>query len=512
VITEAYEVFDIIHHVSSGFANIWGWESLFFCFIGVFIGTLVGVLPGIGPIAGMSLLLPATYHTTPMHAIIMLAGIYYGVQYGGSTTSILVNIPGEPSSVVTCIDGYQMALKGRAGSALGIAAFASFIGGTFSIIGLMLIAPPLARVALAFGPPEYFSLLLIGILLATSLGSGSKIKSMMMAVLGLLVGTVGMDMVTGEDRFVYGCLTLIDGIGLGPVAMGLFGISELLTNIPEINAKREVMKTPLRNLLPNSNEWRRSLKPIGRGSILGFLLGVLPGGGAIVSSFASYAIEKKLSKHPEEFGKGAIEGVAGPETANNAAAGGSFIPLLTLGVPANSVMAILLGAFLIHGLQPGAFLMKNDPSIFWGIIASMYVGNVVLLVLNLPLIGLWVQILKIPYVILFPLILLFMILGCYSINSDINELVIMGVFGILGYLLRKFYFNIAPLIFGLILSPLVENAFRQSLTLSYGSFLIFVERPISLIFLLILFLIVLIPVLKQRGWMNWVRRAEELSG
>jgi putative tricarboxylic transport membrane protein len=505
-------VIDIIHHVSLGFASIWGLENLFFCFIGVFIGTLIGVLPGIGPIAGMSLLLPVTYHVTPVQAIIMLAGIYYGVQYGGSTTSILVNIPGEASSVVTCIDGYRMALKGKAGSALGISAFGSFIGGTFSVIGLMLIAPPLGRVALAFGPPEYFSLLLIGILLTSYLGSGSKVKTMMMAVFGLFLGTVGMDMVTGEDRFVYGCLTLIDGIGLGPVAMGLFGISEILMNISEINAKREVMRTPLRNLLPNSSEWRRSLKPIGRGSVLGFLLGVLPGGGAIVSSFASYAIEKKLSKHPEEFGKGAIEGVAGPETANNAATGGAFIPLLTLGVPANSVMAILLGAFLIHGLQPGAFLMKNDPLIFWGIIASMYIGNVMLLVLNLPLIGLWVQILKIPYVILFPLILLFTIIGCYSINSDVNELVIMGVFGLLGYFLRKFDFNIAPLIFGLILSPLLENAFRQSLTLSYGSFLIFVERPISLSFLILLVLITLMPILKQRSWMNWFRRAEDVSG
>lgn len=502
-------MFVISHYLLLGFSAVLSLDNLFFCFVGVFIGTLIGVLPGIGPIATMCLLLPITYHTTAMQAIILLSGIYYGAQYGGSTTSILINIPGEAASVVTCIDGYKMALKGRAGSALGISAFGSFIGGTISIIGLMLFAPPLATVALAFGPPEYFSLLLTGVLLTTYLGGGSTVKSLIMAIFGLLLGTIGMDVLTGEDRFVYGSLTLIDGIGLAPVAMGLFGISEVLMNVSEIKAKRELIKTRIKGLLPNAQEWRRSIKPIGRGTILGFLLGVLPGGGAIISSFASYAIEKKMSKHPEEFGKGAIEGVAGPETANNAATGGAFIPLLTLGVPANSVMAILLGAFLIHGLQPGPLLMKNNPLFFWVIIASMYIGNVMLLALNLPLIGLWVQILKVPYAILFPLILMLTILGCYSVNYNIYEVLIMGVFGIVGYLLRKFDFNCAPIIFGLILSPMIENAFRQSLIMAQGSPLIFVQRPISLTFLIIFLLLLLSPALKLRKWINWFKKSED---
>jgi putative tricarboxylic transport membrane protein len=499
---------DVVHYIFQGFSVALTHHNLFLCFIGVSIGTLVGVLPGIGPLAAMSLLLPITYYITPMGAIIMLAGIFYGTQYGGSTTSILMNIPGEAASVVTCIDGYRMAQKGRAGAALGISAFGSFIGGTLSVVGLMLIAPLLARLALAFGPPEFFSLLLLGILLITYLGSGSMVKLMMMAVLGLLLGTVGVDMMTGEDRFVYGSLTLIDGLGIAPVAMGLFGISEILISIPDIHVKKDLIKTRIKNLLPNAQEWRLSAKPIARGTILGFLVGVLPGA-AIVASFSSYALEKKLSKRPEEFGKGAIEGVAGPETANNAATGGAFIPLMTLGVPSTAVMAILLAAFLIHGLQPGPLLMKNNPLFFWGIVASMYVGNVMLLILNLPLISIWVQILRVPYSLLFPIILMLTVLGSYSVDSNIYEVVIMGAFGIFGYLLRKFDFSCGPLVFGLILSPLMENAFRQSLAMSQGSFLIFVQRPISLSIIIIFLILIVAPWLKLLTWRDRLKEIED---
>jgi putative tricarboxylic transport membrane protein len=441
----------------------------------------------------------------------MLAGMFYGTQYGGSTTSILVNIPGEAASVVTCIDGYKMALQGRAGSALGISAFGSFVGGTLSVLGLMLIAPPLARVALAFGPPEFFSLLLLCLPLMTYLGSGNKVKMWMMAILGLFLGTIGLDSFTGEERFAFGSMTLTDGLGLAPVAMGLFGVSEILMNIFGIEGRKEVIRTRMKDLLPSAEEWRLSLMPMARGSLLGFLIGVLPGAGPIISSFTSYALEKRLSKHPERFGNGAIEGVAGPETANNAATGGSFIPLLTLGVPSNTVTAILLAAFLIHGLLPGPRLIQANPALFWGIIASMYVGNVMLLILNLPLIHIWVQVLRVPYMILFPLILMLMIIGCYSVASNIWDVLIMGFFGIFGYLLRKLDFNSAPLIFGLILSPILEGAFRQSLMMSKGSFLIFVARPISLTILLIFVLIVFLPVLKMPGWFTWFRDAEDLG-
>lgn len=490
------ETFDLL---VQGFQVLLRPENLLFSLVGVFLGTLVGVLPGLGPVATMSLLLPVTYKVTAVQAIIMLAGIYYGTQYGGSTTSILLNIPGEASSVVTCIDGYRMAQKGRAGSALGISAFGSFIGGTVSVVGLMLLAPTLAEVALAFGPPEYFSLLLLGVLLLTHLGGGSRIKSLMMAVAGLLLGTVGLDVMTGTSRFVYGSVTLIDGIGLAPVAMGLFGIAEILMNLAEIGRRRTVAgHAGFRDLLPNAGEWRRSVLPIGRGTLLGFFLGMLPGAGAIMSSLVSYAAEKRLSKRPEEFGKGAIEGVAGPETANNAATGGAFIPLLTLGVPANGVMAILLAAFLIHGLQPGPLLMQQDPGFFWGIIASMYLGNAMLLVLNLPLIGLWVQVLRVPYEFLFPGILLFAVVGAYSVNTNIVEVFIMGAFGVAGFVLRKLDFDCAPLIFGLILSPMLENSFRQSLLMGHGSPMIFVGRPLSLAFLIAFVVVAMSPVLGSR--------------
>jgi len=376
--------------------------NLIYCFIGVFIGTLVGVLPGIGPAGSIALLLPMTFRLDPVSGIIMLAGIWYGVMFGGSRTSILVNIPGEPTSVVTCMDGYPMTLKGRAGPALGIAAFASFIAGTFSIIGLTLVGPFLAGMALKFGPPEFFSLMVVGITVLSYLSTGSMVKALMMAAVGMILGGVGMDSISGDYRFTFNIYALLDGIGLVPVVMGLFGISEVLVNL-ETEIEGTIVTAKIKNLLPTLKDWSDSIWSIIRGTFLGFFLGIIPGGGAIVATFASYAIEKRVSKHPEEFGKGAIQGVAGPEAANNAAAGGAFIPLLTLGIPPNPVMAIFLGALMIHGLEPGPLLILEAPEVFWGTIVSMYIGNVMLMVLNLPLIGLWVKILRIPYFFLFPL-------------------------------------------------------------------------------------------------------------
>lgn len=454
--------------------------NLFFCFIGVLIGTLIGVLPGIGPAATIALLLPVTFNLAPIPAIIMLAGIYYGAMYGGSTTSILVNIPGEASSVVTCLDGYQMALKGKAGPALGISAIGSFISGTLAIIGLTMASSTLAEVALKFGPPEYFSIMLLGLTILTYLARGSLIKALIMGLFGLFLSQIGIDSVTGKFRFTLGVMRLSDGIDLVPMVMGLFGISEVLINL-EKEIKREFIKTKIKDLFPNLDEWKRSLLAIFRGTILGFFLGVLPGGGTIIASFASYGVEKRVSKNPEKFGKGAIEGVAGPESANNAATGGAFIPLLVFGIPPNVVMALVFGALLIHGIQPGPFLISERPELFWGVVSSMYIGNVMLLILNLPLIWIWVQVLRVPYKILFPLILLFCLIGSYSINNSTFEVFIMLFFGILGYLFRKLEYEPAPLVLAFVLGKLMEKAFRQSLSMSGGSFSIFLDRPISAI-------------------------------
>ena len=475
---------DYLASIISGFQVVFQISNLLYCFVGVFIGTLVGVLPGIGPVGALAMLLPTTYGMSPVSAIIMFAGIYYGAAYGGSTTSILVNIPGEASSVVTCIDGYQMAKKGRAGAALGISAFGSFIGGTFSVVALMFLVFPLAKAAVMFGPPEYFSLICMAMTLLIYLAHGSLIKAVIMVIVGLMLSTVGVDFITGEQRFTYRSDTLQDGLGLVPVAMGVFGIAEVLTNIESL-VQRTVLKTRIRNLLPNREEWKRSIGPIIRGSILGFPLGILPGGGAIIASFLSYGVEKRISKHQEDFGKGAIEGVAGPETANNAGAGGAFVPLLALGIPSNLVTAIFLGALMIHGVTPGPKMMAQHPEIFWGVIASMYLGNIMLLVLNLPLIGLWVNVLKIPYRTLMPLILLFCLIGAYSLNNNIVEVIIMVVFGIVGYILRKLEYEEAPMVLAFVLGPLLERSFRQSLIMSSGSFLIFVEKPLSAIALFI---------------------------
>jgi len=488
---------DIIQNVIYGFQIVAQPVNLIYCFLGVLTGTLVGVLPGLGPAAAIALLLPTTFKISPVSATIMLAGIYYGAMYGGSTTSILVNIPGEAASVVTCLDGYQMALRGRAGPALGIAAFGSFIAGTFAVIALTFVGPFLSNIALEFGPPEYFSLMIVGITVLTYLSSGSMMKALMMAGVGLILSGVGMDTISGKYRFTFRIPALLDGVGVVPVAMGLFGISEVLLNL-EAEIKRDILSTRVKNLLPTLKDWADSIWSIIRGSILGFFLGILPGGGAVVGSFASYAIEKKVSKHPEIFGKGAIQGVAGPEAANNAAAGGAFIPLLTLGIPANPVMAILLGALMIHGLTPGPLLIKNAPDLFWGTIVSMYIGNGMLLILNLPLIGLWVRVLQVPYYLLYPLILLFCLIGAYSIENSTGDVFLMLIFGVLGFLMKKFRYDGAPMILALVLGQKLETAFRRSLIMSRGDFSIFITRPISLGFLIVAVLLFIIPILTQR--------------
>ncbi len=475
---------DVLNHFMTGLQVSLEPINLLYCFLGVLIGTLIGVLPGIGPVGAMSLLLPATFRISPVGAVIMLAGIYYGAQYGGSTTSILVNIPGEASSVVTALDGYQMARKGRAGPALGMAAIGSFIAGTIAVAGLMCLAGPLAAWALAFGPPEYFALMCVGLVVVTFLTQGSMYKALMMTLVGLLIGFVGMDLFTGSMRFTFGLKELMDGVGMVPVVMGLFGIAEVLSNL-EQPEKREIYQPRITGLFPSLSDWIAVKWSILRGTVIGFFLGILPGGGAIVSSFAAYAVEKRFSKHPEKFGTGIIEGVAAPESANNAAAQSSFIPLLSLGIPANVVMAVLFGGLLIHGIQPGPLLITKHPDVFWGVITSMYLGNIMLLALNLPLVGLWVKILKIPYSALFPLILLFCLIGVFSVNNAVADIYMMVIFGVFGYLMQKFGFEPAPLVLAYVLSPMLETALRQSLNISGGSFTIFFTRPISVICLII---------------------------
>ena len=474
--------------------------NLLYCFIGVFLGTLIGVLPGIGPAGAMSILLPLTFKMPATTAIIMLAGIYYGAMYAGSTTSILVNIPGEAASVVTCLDGHQMALQGRAGPALGIAAFGSFLAGTLGIVGLQVLSPPLVSIALRFGPPEYFSLMVLGLVILTFLAQKSMTKALLLAGFGILLGIVGLDTITGKPRFTLGIPKFMDGIGLIPLIMGLLGISEVFLNV-EKTFHRQVVNTPISHLLPSLQDWVQSKWAIVRGSLIGFFLGILPGGGAILASFVSYALEKRFSKTPERFGRGAIEGVAAPESANNSAASGAFIPLLTLGIPSYVLMAILIGALMIHGISPGPMLLKEHPDLFWGVIASMYVGNIMLLALNLPLIGLWVQLLRIPQAILFPLVLLFCVIGSYSENYSLVDVAMMLFFGAVGYFMRKFDYEPAPLVLAFVLGPIMETALRQSMIISEGSLTIFLSRPISagcLIIAAVLFLTSFIPSLQQK--------------
>jgi putative tricarboxylic transport membrane protein len=491
-----------MNYLALGWNIAFNVNNLFYCFVGVFTGTLIGVLPGIGPPGAIALLLPLSFGINPSSAIIMLAGIYYGASYGGSTTSILVNIPGESASVVTCLDGYQMARQGRAGPALGISAFASFISGTLGVLFLMLLAGPLSTVALRFGPPEYVALMVLALTIVTYLAHGSMLKAIIMAVLGIAFSQIGTDLITGEPRFTFGIMELEDGVGLVPLVMGLFGIGEVLISMEESGSDGvDVLKAKIKGLLPNWQDWKNAIGAIFRGTFLGFFLGILPGGGAVLSSFLSYGVEKKISKHPEKFGTGVIEGVAAPESANNSATAGAFIPLFTLGIPSNAVMALLLGALMIHGLQPGPMLLRQNPEVFWGTVVSMYIGNVMLLVLNLPLIGLWIKVLKIPSRILFPFIFFFCIIGSFSTRTSIFDVGLMLLFGLVGYLLRKFKYESAPLVLAFIVTPMLENALRQSLIISEGSFSIFCERPFAagaLIIALILLFSSFLPHLKKR--------------
>ena len=472
---------DFFANLALGFQISLSPLNVMYCLVGVAIGTAIGVLPGLGPAATLSLLLPITFRMDMTSAVIMLAGIYYGSLYGGSITSILINIPGEAASVVTCIDGYEMARRGRAGPALGIAAFGSFIAGTFATVGLSLVGPGLARLALNFGPVEFTALVVLGLTLVTYLSQTSVVRSLMMAVLGLMLSTVGLDPIFGTERFTFGSYTLADGFNIAIMAMGLFGIAELLTlaGKPPDEANFARQPTRMRELLPSRDDWRASGGPIARGSVLGFLLGLLPGGGVIIASFASYAMEKRLARHPERFGRGAIEGVAGPESANNAGAQAAFIPLLTLGLPANVVMAITMGALMIHGVTPGPMLIREHADVFWGFVASMYVGNLVLLILNLPLVGLFATLLRIPYRVLYPLIVAFCVLGVYAVNGSVFEVWVMLIMGCLGYLLRQFHYEPAPLVIGLVLAPIFEMSLRQSLILSGGRYGIFLQRPLA---------------------------------
>jgi putative tricarboxylic transport membrane protein len=486
-------------------------DVLWYAFLGCLVGTLVGVLPGIGPLSGISILLPVTFGLDATKAIVMLAGIYYGSQYGGSTTSILMRIPGEASSVMTCIDGYAMAKKGRAGAALCIAAVGSWIAGTFGVLMLTLIAPPLATFALKFGPPEYTALLVLGLIFLAYMSSTSLPRTLLMASIGLLLGTIGIDTMTGHFRYSFDIPELGDGIGIVPVAVGLFGLGEILST-PSATVTGQVLTPKLRQLLPNRQEWRDSAMPIARGSLLGFLIGLTPGSAHIISSFLSYAVERKLSKHPEEFGKGAVAGVAGPESANNAASTGAFVPMLALGLPTGPVTAVLIAALMIHGIPPGPTLVNEHPDVFWGFVASMYVGNVMLLALNLPLVGIFVNVLRIPYAYLYPLVIMFCIIGVYAVNSSIVDVWIMLIMGVLGYLLRKCALDPAPLVLGLVISPTFEMSLRQSLVMSNGHWLIFFQRPIALALMAVaamLLMLSAISLLRQRA--DWRAKLAEIE-
>lgn len=471
--------------------------NLLACLIGVLVGTIVGVLPGIGPIGAMALLIPSTFALGPTTALIMLAGIYYGSMYGGSTTTILVNVPGEAASVVTAIDGYQMARKGRAGAALAVSAVGSFVAGTLGIVALMFFAPLLAELALEFGPPEYFALTLLGLILLSRLGGGSALKSFLLVGLGLLLGTVGMEPISGLPRFTFGNLELSQGIELVPVAMGLYGIGEVLLIAERITGVPQMIRVKFRELFPTLAEWKRAFPPMLRGGGVGFLIGLIPGPAAILSTFTSYALEKKISKHPEEFGKGAIEGVAGPEAANNSATAGAMVPLLALGVPFAPATAMLLGALIIHGVQPGPLLMKQQPEIFWGVVASMYIGNVVLLILNLPLVGVFASILRLPQHLLMGLILLLCLVGTYSVNNSLLDLYILIIMGVAGYFLRKLKFDMAPLILALVLGPMLEKTLRQSLFMMRGDVWAIGLRPIAGTLLFIALLSIVLPPVIQ---------------
>jgi putative tricarboxylic transport membrane protein len=490
---------DILSNLALGFQTAAAPLNLGYCLIGVFLGTLIGVLPGLGPVATIAMLLPATFGLPPVSALIMLSGIYYGAQYGGSTTAILINLPGESSSVITALDGYAMARKGRAGVALATAAIGSFFAGTVATLLLALAAPPLAQVALKFGPPEYFSLMVLGLSASVVLAHGSLLRAFGMIVLGLLLGVVGTDANSAVQRFTFNIPELSDGIGFVTVAMGMFGVGEIIRNLENEN-DRSVFVSKVGNLMPTREDWKRIIGPILRGTILGSALGILPGGGAMLSSFAAYSVEKKVSRHSAEFGKGAIEGVAAPESANNAGAQTSFIPMLTLGIPSNPVMALMIGALIIQGIQPGPAVMTQQPALFWGVIVSMWIGNFFLILLNLPLVGIWAKMLTIPYHILFPGIMVFCAIGVFSLNNTSFDVYLMALFGVLGYLFAKLKCEPAPMLLGFILGPMMEENLRRSLTLSRGDPLIFLRSPISvtmLIIALIAVLLVLLPSFRK---------------
>ena len=490
---------DLVANLSLGFSVALTLQNLGLAFLGCLVGTLVGVLPGVGPIATIAMLLPITFGLDPIGALIMLAGIYYGAQYGGSTTAILVNIPGEATSVVTTLDGHQMARQGRAGVALGIAAIGSFFAGTVATLVIAALGAPLTRLALIFGPAEYFSLMVMGLVFAVVLARGSILKAIAMILLGVLLSTVGTDLETGQERMTFGLNFLSDGIDFAVLAMGIFGIAEILRNLDHTET-REVVKQAIGRLLPNKEDFRQSVAPILRGTFIGAALGILPGNGAVLGPFASYTIEKKLAKDPRRFGRGAIEGVAGPESANNAGAQTSFIPLLTLGIPPNAVMALMVGAMTIHGIMPGPQVMTKNPNLFWGMIASMWVGNLMLLIINLPLVGLWVRLLKVPYRLMFPAILMFCCIGIYSINSLPTDVMFIAFFGLVGYALIKFGFEPAPLLLGFVLGKLMEENLRRALIISRGDMMTFLERPVSAALLaisLILLVLALLPAIRQ---------------
>jgi TctA family transporter len=492
---------ELLEHLATGFGVALTPANLGFAFLGVLVGTLIGVLPGIGPIATIAMLLPLTFHLEPVSGLIMLAGIFYGAQYGGSTTAILVNLPGESSAVVTCIDGHQMARRGRAGAALATAALGSFFAGSIATALIAAFAPPLAALGQSFGAPEYFSLMVLGLIAAVVLAHGSVIKAVAMIVLGLLIGLIGTDGNTGGTRFTFGFTELIDGIDVATLAIGIFGVGEIITNLTQPPDQRSVIAQKITRLWPTREDFRRAAPAVLRGTAIGSVLGVLPGGGATLSAFAAYALEKKSSRHPEQFGQGAIEGVAGPESANNAGAQTSFIPMLTLGIPGNAVMALMIGALMIHGIQPGPQIMVERPTMFWGMIASMWIGNAMLLVINLPLIGIWVQLLRVPYRFLYLSILLFCAIGVYTVNNATAAVLLAALFGVLGYVFWRLECEPAPMILGFVLGPLMEENLRRAMRISGGDPMIFIDRPISLALLVasvVLLVLVALPAIRTR--------------
>ncbi|WP_029348935.1 tripartite tricarboxylate transporter permease [Bosea sp. 117] len=491
------EIFD---NLALGFSVALTFQNILYCFIGVLLGTLIGVLPGLGPVATIAMLLPITFGLPPVSALIMLAGIYYGAQYGGSTTAILINLPGESSSVVTAIDGYQMARKGRAGAALATAALGSFFAGTVATFLLALFAPPLADLALQFGAPEYFALMVLGLVASVALASGSVIKALAMVVLGILLGLAGQDVYTGTPRFTFDITDLADGIEFVALAMGVFGLGEIIRNLEDEHG-RSVLVQKVTGLMLTREDLKRIVGPVLRGTALGSLLGILPGGGAMLSSFAAYSIEKKISKEPQSFGRGAIEGVAGPESANNAGAQTSFIPMLTLGIPSNPVMALMIGALIIQGIVPGPNVVNEKPDLFWGIIASMWIGNLMLVLLNLPLIGMWVRLLTVPYHVLYPLIVGFCCIGVYSVNNNAFDVFAMALFGVVGYVLVRLECEPAPLLLGFIIGPMLEEYLRRALLISRGDPMVFLSRPLSATLLLMAvaaLAVVLLPSISKK--------------